>query len=714
VSDALKKVTRGESLADLIQRGEGPFNAAWFNESVDAIQDANRARRALDGAGAKFAPPPLDRDDYFLNSSGDDLDQYAIVGLGGLLDAPASAPGTLDDAEQLFRDQTNWNSAAPAPGQPFGITREPIPSLEIGRVLLTGKSKCRILVNNVNDRFAVPIAGNYTHLSSSPTGPAEILWPRPFGATGEQWAIVRLDDGLAMGNFFALSSGIITARLGSTLGTGWAYLLKSDATGVIGLASTTVVQVWNECDEIEDSFLLDLYRNPYDAKLMARARCFYTTSSGSGGCSALPAQVCFAFSSIVNPPGAEFCLIGFSFTLTRGADGEVSGTFVDPCNGWTYRAHTECTPTGRFMFFTVLSGPWVGTGYADTSFGYAPSGNFSYNGTEVWYQNFTGDNNPHGSQWTISAGPCAGGGNAPTINPNTADLCSDATSLVITGTNFTPTGNTVTLTDHGGANVANTVASSTPTSLTLTLTAPPIAHLGELDAVVSNANGTSSSTQVADVVDCSSIQFFALGDGDDDSTAATSFTLSGNPDVVDGAVIACVILTGGTATSATAMYGSTPMTLDKSQATAGGAALPGCVLWFSTPVTAGPTPNITATVTSGSAAITIAAMNVSAIAGTKDKDKTANGNASTPDGGTSAATTVANEIVIGAFVIVDGGDGTWQNGFTAADLDEGHTISGHTVSMPIGYKILSSTQTFRAQTTGGGSGDWAGGGVSYS
>lgn len=215
MSDALKKVTRGESLADLIQRGEGPFNAAWFNQSIDAITDANRARRTLDGAGSKFAPPPLDGDDYFLNNSGADLDQYAIVGLGSLLDTPVSAPGTLDDREQLFRDETNWNSAAPAAGEPFGITQEPVPSTEIGRVLVTGRSKCRVLVNNVNDRFAGPLAGNYTHLSSSPTGPAEILWPKPFSATGEQWAIVRVDAKLTQNRVFRIPLTAGTYESGS-------------------------------------------------------------------------------------------------------------------------------------------------------------------------------------------------------------------------------------------------------------------------------------------------------------------------------------------------------------------------------------------------------------------------------------------------------------------------------------------------------------------
>jgi hypothetical protein len=67
------------------------------------------------------------------------------------------------------------------------------------------------------------------------------------------------------------------------------------------------------------------------------------------------------------------------------------------------------------------------------------------------------------------------------------------------------------LTDSGDVDVPCTVDSGTTTSLSLTLTSPPIGNLGELTATVSNANGTSDEVQVATVIDCGGITVAFLG-----------------------------------------------------------------------------------------------------------------------------------------------------------------------------------------------------------
>lgn len=122
----------------------------------------------------------------------------------------------------------------------------------------------------------------------------------------------------------------------------------------------------------------------------------------------------------------------------------------------------------------------------------------------------------------------------PTVDINTADICADATTITITGTNFvTPaTDNTVTLTDAGAANVTCTVASGTSTSLVLTLTAPPIANLGALECFVLNANGLSNTAQVATVIDCDEQIWFDTFT-DTNGTALTAHA----PDISPGGAV---------------------------------------------------------------------------------------------------------------------------------------------------------------------------------
>lgn len=104
---------------------------------------------------------------------------------------------------------------------------------------------------------------------------------------------------------------------------------------------------------------------------------------------------------------------------------------------------------------------------------------------------------------TINVRPCSGS-SVPTVDFTEDDLCTTATTITITGTDFvTPaTDNTVVLKDSANNTIAHGALSGDSTSLTMTLTSPPIAALGAMTAQVTNANGDSGAVQVRTVVDC--------------------------------------------------------------------------------------------------------------------------------------------------------------------------------------------------------------------
>lgn len=109
-----------------------------------------------------------------------------------------------------------------------------------------------------------------------------------------------------------------------------------------------------------------------------------------------------------------------------------------------------------------------------------------------------------GYEFRVMESGCGGGGSTPTVTQDASNICDDATSLTIAGTNFTTpaSSNTVLLKDASSNTIAHTVASGSSTSLTLTLTSPPISNLGAMTARVTNANGVSNTVQVRTAVSC--------------------------------------------------------------------------------------------------------------------------------------------------------------------------------------------------------------------
>lgn len=79
-------------------------------------------------------------------------------------------------------------NAPPPPPPPF----PPRPHAPVGRAWISGVCPVRLLLTDVNHRFVQPLIGVTTHLASSGSGAAEILWRRPEHIVGEvDWAVIR-------------------------------------------------------------------------------------------------------------------------------------------------------------------------------------------------------------------------------------------------------------------------------------------------------------------------------------------------------------------------------------------------------------------------------------------------------------------------------------------------------------------------------------------
>lgn len=114
---------------------------------------------------------------------------------------------------------------------------------------------------------------------------------------------------------------------------------------------------------------------------------------------------------------------------------------------------------------------------------------------------WTAQAGPYASEAACIAAPCASSG-PPTVNYNNADRCQDATTLTISGTGFTSPAATNTVTFNLGA-VGTATAVVGATTLVVTFSTQPTGF-GNLTAIVTNANGTSSpAVQVATIIDCS-------------------------------------------------------------------------------------------------------------------------------------------------------------------------------------------------------------------
>jgi hypothetical protein len=153
------------------------------------LNEAINAARDREVFGTRAATMPLSGQFFVdvLNDTGDDLDQWAAVGFEDPLIDPA-------DNEPAFRDGIGFVGVTPTHAdhlERFGVLLSPIPDGQVGPALLRGWLNCKVDVINVEHQYVRPKDGTAA-LETCGAGGGRILWPRPFTATGEQWATVNL------------------------------------------------------------------------------------------------------------------------------------------------------------------------------------------------------------------------------------------------------------------------------------------------------------------------------------------------------------------------------------------------------------------------------------------------------------------------------------------------------------------------------------------
>lgn len=181
MDDGLKKVNLGDRLR---------IPASAYNAFVDAALDG----RALNLAGGR---PHWRHSDLITvrNQSGDDQDQFAVMGIDGPIFNPS-------DELQLpeFQDYVGLDVTIPTVSDHWGlfvILAEPIPDGEIGAATITGATVVKIFIGAGEDwvKFADVFEGETGYLMPSTTDPygsAQILWKEP--GEGVKWAVVRLSN----------------------------------------------------------------------------------------------------------------------------------------------------------------------------------------------------------------------------------------------------------------------------------------------------------------------------------------------------------------------------------------------------------------------------------------------------------------------------------------------------------------------------------------
>lgn len=125
------------------------------------------------------------------NNTGGDVPRWGVMRISGIEINPA----TDDTRRRSFEEMPCITGAKPntTTGGKFVIAVEPIKDGKIGRVCAAGIVQAKVSFSSASHTRAKPKDNTVDHLESAASGPAEIVWSA--GTSGEQWALVRFDEG---------------------------------------------------------------------------------------------------------------------------------------------------------------------------------------------------------------------------------------------------------------------------------------------------------------------------------------------------------------------------------------------------------------------------------------------------------------------------------------------------------------------------------------
>lgn len=153
-------------------------------EAHNAWNDAARKAKSLPGQGDDLIRA-LQKSGSLIrvhNTSGENLDQFAVVGLDDVTIAP-------DDNAAEFKRRVCIDVVKPTSDHinKFGVITTPIPIDHFGWAIVAGATQCKLIVNHDSEEYAVAKSGEYK-LSSSAVGNALIIYKS--GTSGTVDAIV--------------------------------------------------------------------------------------------------------------------------------------------------------------------------------------------------------------------------------------------------------------------------------------------------------------------------------------------------------------------------------------------------------------------------------------------------------------------------------------------------------------------------------------------
>lgn len=214
LGDPFQKVNSGDRLR---------IPAVAYNSFVDAAADLRNRQRSQSSA----AIPPDVRPGIVLvrNDSGRNLDQFNVVGLGGIIIAPT-------DNEREFRTHVVMSGAVPDSTKhrgKFAVLAEPIAADKFGLAYVDAicQVKLNVPAGAVECPFAEILDGETAHLAMAGHGSARILWRED--GTGVKWAVVRIGPPPAMFPVALEQTG--GAHGDENASASWTYTVKDIFTG---------------------------------------------------------------------------------------------------------------------------------------------------------------------------------------------------------------------------------------------------------------------------------------------------------------------------------------------------------------------------------------------------------------------------------------------------------------------------------------------------
>lgn len=182
-SDPYAKAQPGDKLT---------IHAAAWNRVIDMVKP-----QAAASPGEEFSYQRTNFRVHCQNSTGDDVPQWGVLGIQGILDAPTgtssswSWPGIVGGLP----------TGPSATGVSYVIAVEPIQENAIGQAAIAGVVQARVLVRCTGHQYATPKSSEVNYLETSEAGPFRIIWKgntgpaNPTGVTGptKPWALLAFD-----------------------------------------------------------------------------------------------------------------------------------------------------------------------------------------------------------------------------------------------------------------------------------------------------------------------------------------------------------------------------------------------------------------------------------------------------------------------------------------------------------------------------------------